>query len=293
MTFIRLDLDRPSVTTFAKVFSKVLRLYKLFAGSGAEQVVFALQNFVFTVLAARLTTTEQFARFVTEVAIVLLCFLLSSSLVNTPALVLLHKRYSSRKIEYLNSLRIFASLLGVLAPLLFIPILFLVGIKLDFVTLGGMAALHYSMLSYDLQRRWANVTDKLKALFLQTTIASVFALITATLMAEYRVLSDSTIQFAFAIPFIIISWCSWLRGSWTIGYTNSLSKLRDILVDHWIFAWALIISNFLHHWISTQGYFLVAAKLLSATDLGGLRTTQSLCSVLNIAFIVFENRILH
>jgi O-antigen/teichoic acid export membrane protein len=269
--------------------AKTIGWFRMYAGSGAEQIVFAAQSFLFTVVAARLTTTEQFGRFVTATACVLLCFSLSSTLVNTPALVLLHKKYSGSQSDYLNSLRVLALGFGLLSPLLFIPILTIVNVRIEIFTMFCMAVLHYSMLSYDLQRRWANSTGHLKALFVQTLFASIVALLTSITMSRNGVLTDATIQLAFGTPFLVVAWTAWLRDITTQAVVITAGHLWGILSNHWMFAWALIISMLLY-WVSTQGYFLIAARLLPANDLGGLRTAQALCSVLNIAFLVFENR---
>jgi O-antigen/teichoic acid export membrane protein len=66
-------------------------------------------------------------------------------------------------------------------------------------------------------------------------------------------------------------------------------SFRGIFVDHWSFSRSLL-SGLLLYWAASQGYFMIAARLLPDADLGGARTAQNLAGMITTVLLMFENQ---
>lgn len=252
-----------------------------------EQILIALLNFGIVIATGRLLSPALFAVFVVIMSSLTLGFGLVGALVSSPVLVLYRKRYHTMARDYLGKLEITNVAVSLVVGSVCLGISYLVEKRvtpLDFLASLFMLT---TWSSYELRRKIAYAISQTRTLF----VCSAGVLLTAITLISAMVLTHRS---SVATLLLCLSF-SYLAGIVLFRFLappqDNAEKVEfaTLLHDHWIFSRSLF-SGLLLYWLASQGYFLVAAGILSDATLGGVRTVQNIAGMITTVLLMFENQ---
>ncbi len=257
-----------------------------------EQAIFALQNFLLTLLAAKLLPDYAFAKLVVVYATLTLSFSLSTAIVSVPLLVFTKQRFENQLASYRKATTKLALLVGIAMPF---PLLFLTQLiqpKISFQDILWAGVFHAFWVLYDTKRRWAISQGSFHILAVATSVMAFTSVLGACCIGRIFPANMVSFLIVYSAGFAAGNLTLPLFSHWQLKNSGESEPVhfRDVVRGHFDFSTALIGSLVLY-WLSTQGYFLLASMYLDDQQLSGARTAHAVCGLLGIFLLTFENRL--
>lgn len=263
-----------------------MALFGKYGAGTLEQVVIGLLNFSIVTASGKVLPPVAFAVFVVIMASLTLAFALCAAFISAPVLVLFRKRYDAgsrdylRKLEWLN--------LGVCIPVSLASIgvgrIFEQKVTFADALCGMLALLAWS--SYELRRKTAFAIARTRALLwcsaliLLLNMLGVLVLLALQQKHESAMLLVLAASYGAGIAAFSIA-CRPPQGDMQYPW-------KALVADHWNFA-ASLVASVAFYWVSSQGYFMIAATSVSPQGLGGARTAQNLAGLIAMCVLTFES----
>ena len=253
-----------------------------------EQGIYALQNFLITTIGATFLSERSFAELVPQLTCVTFGFSLTSTFLSTPAQVLLVKQFRDSQASYLITLFLVSLVFGLPVLVLLALAFWLLAIPLTVFGLGSSLMMFVGTSMYDLHRRYSFSTDGTSRLLVHGATALTVSLAVCGILIHRDMLSKELLQLAFSVPLVLVVAMAIMPHATQV--TSGGFPMRDVLESHWRFSKYLLVAMILYS-VSTQGVMFISSCMLIDADVGGLRTTQTLASILNLSFVVYDNQL--
>jgi O-antigen/teichoic acid export membrane protein len=271
---------------FGRLATSGAALYGRYGTGSLEQIVIALLNFGIVTASGTILPPAAFSVFVVIMASLTLAFALSGAFISAPVLVLYRKRYAAGSKDYLGKVEWMNVAVCLPACLACLAVARLFESQITILnTFCAFLALQ-AWSSYDLRRKRAfalGIANRLlpcSALVLAANIAGVLALLPLRQNHEWGMLLVLAVSYGIGIVVF----------DFTCPPPAGLARFQwqAVAADHWQFGGSLVASV-AFYWLGLQGYFLIAAKYVSAEALGGARTAQNLAGLISMGVLMFEN----
>jgi O-antigen/teichoic acid export membrane protein len=255
----------------------------------AEQGAVSGLNFVSVAALGRLLDSREFALYVLLYATISLPYLVSSTFWTYPAMVLFPKQPQGTTGQYSRTVMacngVTLVLLGSLSLVLAHGFLREFSISLGIAAL--LAAVGWG--SYDCARRLAYAAREGSRLVGPSVmLVPVYGLTVYLTLRSGRLDARSALlclAFSFFASSAVAAWL--LRPTFGPSAVG-LVGVREVVGRHWRTARWLIPST-AAYFVTSHGFFLLGARLLSDRELGGLRAAHNLLSVMSVVLLAFEN----
>lgn len=264
-----------------------LQMLKRAAVAVIEQGVYALQNFMITAIGATFLSERSFAELVPQLTCVTFGFSLASTFLSTPAQVFLEKQYRETAPSYLLALLLVALAMGIPVLAILCMAFSLLSIPLSISGIGSSLLMFLGTTVYDLHRRSRFSSGRTTELLIHGLIAIGTSLGVCGALIYHQQLDKELLQLAFSVPLLLVVLATTAQKSKQLASEGL--QFRSVIVSHWRFSKYLLVGMILYS-VSTQGVIFVSSCMLSDADIGGLRTAQTLASVLNLSFVVYDNQ---
>jgi O-antigen/teichoic acid export membrane protein len=255
----------------------------------AEQGGMSALNFVSVAALGRCLDHGEFALYVLLYAAISFPYLVSSTFWTYPAMVLLPKQPEGGRGDYpkivllCNGLTM--TLLGVLALAL------ADGYIKPFSVAAAAAALLAGLGwgTYDCIRRLAYAAHEGARLIVPSLLLiPVYILAVLVLWRSGRLDAQSALL-SLAFSFLVSSATAGFLLRSALGSTRlNAARVREVVARHWRLARWLIPGSSAY-FVTSHGFFLLGARMLTDTELGSLRAAQNLVNVMTVALLAFEN----
>ncbi|MEO7933353.1 MAG: hypothetical protein ABIT76_09365 [Chthoniobacterales bacterium] len=280
-------LQSPGGSDLSKLIHRIRHLTARHGAGSLEQILVAVLNFGIVIVTGRLLAPSSFAIFVVIMSSLSLAFGLVSAVVSAPVLVLYRKRYHSAKRSYLGKLELLNVGVSVAVGLVCLAIAFWVERRISSSDLVYSLLMLTAWSSYELRRKIAYALGEAPVLLLCSALVLLSAVISLGVTVFLGVASEGAVLLCLALSYLLgILFFKLLTPR---SDTTSKVPFQVLLRDHWRFSHSLF-SGLLLYWVASQGYFLVAARLLPDATLGGVRTAQNMAGLITTALLMFENQ---
>ena len=277
--------DMPHASNRHSLTTRLLNLTYRYGLGTVEQALIAGQNFLVLLVAGKMLSVDSFAVFVLVVSALTLAFSISTSFVSTPVLVLLNRRFDSTSADYIRKLGTLNILVSVMVGFL---TLFLARIfipRLQWIDIVSGTLFLTAWCGYELKRKLSFATGATTRRLVATSLLVVTTMLVFGGCAFVARLTSPHLLLALAAAYAIGSLVFLSRSP---RAPSERVSWKMVVQNHWSYAHSLALSLFLY-WISSQGYFLLAARLVPDEGLGAARTAQNLVGMITICLLVFEN----
>lgn len=250
-----------------------------------EQALIAGQNFVVLLVAGKMLAVDAFAIFVLVISSLTLAFSISTSFVSSPVLVLLNRRFESTSADYIRKLSALNILISVVVGCVTLVLARVLLPRLQWIDIVSGTLFLTAWCGYELKRK---LSFAMGAATRRLVATSLLVLTTATVFggcAFVPGLSSPHLLFGLTVAYVVASLVFLTRSKQAASERVSW---KMVVQNHWSYGHSLALSLILY-WVSSQGYFLIAARLVPDAAIGAARTAQNLVGMITICLLVFEN----
>jgi O-antigen/teichoic acid export membrane protein len=255
----------------------------------AEQGGMSALNFVSVAALGRCLDHREFALYVLLYAAISLPYLVSSTFWTYPAMVLLPKQPEGGGGDYSKIVLLCNAatmiLLGALA--LVLADWFIKPFSLPAAVAALLVGLSWG--NYDCIRRLAYAAHEGRRLVVPSLLLiPVYGLAIHVLWRSGR-LDAQTALLSLAFSFLVSGAAAGFLLRAAFGTTRpTAARAREVVARHWRLARWLIPGSSAY-FVTSHGFFLLGARMLTDTELGSLRAAQNLVNVMTVALLAFEN----